>query len=113
MTGPFVVISFLVGFLIPLLSFLIPLKTDFVSLFLANVTSLLTVLLLALAGAAMIYATKPRKLRNLLWVPFIYLYWIVQTFIAAYALLQILLRRPRKWEKTNKTGTTTNVPLKV
>jgi len=108
MTGPFVVISFLVGFLIPLLSFLIPLKPDFVSLFLANVTSLLTVLLLALAGAAMIYATKPRKIRNLLWLPFIYLYWIVQTFIAAYALLQILLRRPRKWEKTNKTGKTTN-----
>ena len=108
LVGPFVFISCLIGYLIPLLSFIFPLKPDFLSLFLANVTSFLTLGLLAVAGVAMIYATKPRKIQNLLWVPFIYVYWLVQNFIASYALLLILLRRPRKWEKTTKTGNTTN-----
>ena len=113
LVGPFVFISCLVGYLIPLLSLVIPLKPDLLSLFLANVTSVLIVVLLAAAGVAMVYGTKPRKIRNLLWIPFIYVYWSVQNFIAFYALLQILLRRPRKWERTKKTGTTTNLPLKV
>lgn len=108
LAGSFILISFLVGYLIPIFSILIPFKPDYVSLFLANVTSLLTVVLLALAGGSMVYATKPRKLRNLLWVPFIYLYWVLQNFIASYALLQILLRRPRKWEKTEKNGEIAN-----
>jgi cellulose synthase/poly-beta-1,6-N-acetylglucosamine synthase-like glycosyltransferase len=108
MAGSFVFISCLVGYFIALLSFVVPFNPDFVSLFLANATSLLTVVLLALAGAAMVYTTKPRRLRNLLWVPFLYLYWIVQNFIASYALLQILLRRPKTWLKTEKNGTIAN-----
>ena len=108
MAGSFILISCLVGYLIPIFSILIPLKPDFVSLFLGNVTSFLTVVLLALAGGAMVYATKPRKLRNLLWLPFIYLYWILQNFIATYALLQILLRRPKRWIKTEKKGVIAN-----
>ena len=113
LVGPFVFISCLVGYLIPLLSLVIPLKPDLLSLFLANVTSVLIVVLLAAAGVAMVYGTKPRKIRNLLWIPFIYVYWSVQNFIAFYTLLQIRSRRPRKWERTKKTGTTTNLPLKV
>ncbi len=108
MVGSFILISCLVGYLIPIFSILIPLKPDFVSLFLANATSLLTVVLLSLAGGTMVYATKPRKLRSLLWVPFIYLYWILQNFIALYALLQILLRRPKRWLKTEKKGVIAN-----
>lgn len=108
LVGPFVFISCLIGYLIPLLSPMFPLKPDLFSLFLAHLTSFLTVGLLAAAGVVMICATKPRKIRNLLWMPFIYVYWLVQNFIASYALLQILLRRPRKWEKTTKTGKMTN-----
>jgi hypothetical protein len=108
MGGSFVFISCLVGYFIALLSLVVPLKPDFISLFLANMTSLLTVVLLALAGIAMIYTTKPRRLKNLLWVPFLYLYWIVQNFIASYALLQILLRRPKRWLKTEKNGVIAN-----
>ena len=111
--GPFVFISCLVGYLIPLLSLMAPLNPDFLSLFLSNMTSVLILVLLAAAGIAMVFGTKPRKIRNLVWVPFIYIYWSAQNFIAFYALMQILLRRPRKWERTEKTGRTTNLPLKV
>jgi len=108
MAGSFVFISCLVGYFIALLSLVVPLKPDFVSLFVANVTSVFTVVLLGLAGVAMVYTTKPRRLRNLLWVPFIYLYWIVQNFIASYALMQILLRRPKRWLRTEKYGVIAN-----
>jgi hypothetical protein len=64
-----------------------------------------------LAGIAMIFAEKHRKISNIVWLPFIYCYWFVQNFVATYAFLQILLRRPRKWEKTTKTGKTTNCEL--
>jgi len=68
----------------------------FVSLFFVNFTSFLTFALLAVAGSTMIYATKSRMLSNIAWISFVYLYWIAQNFIAAYALFQIILRRPRK-----------------
>jgi len=108
MAGSLVFISCLVGYFVALLSLVVPLKPDFVSLFLANVTSLLTVVLLALVGVVMVYTTKPRRFRNLLWVPFLYLYWILQNFIASYALMQILLRRPKRWLKTEKNGVVAN-----
>ncbi|TSA55913.1 glycosyltransferase family 2 protein [bacterium] len=108
LVGPFVFISCLIGYIIPLLSLMIPLKPDLLSLFLANVTSILTVVLLSAAGIAMIYGKKPRNIRNLLWMPFIFLYWILQNFIASYALVQILLRRPKRWLKTEKNGVIAN-----
>jgi hypothetical protein len=59
---------------------------------------------LILAGLALIYASKPWKLSNLLWVPFLYAYWNVQAFIAVYAMLCIVFRRRRLWTKTEKSG---------
>jgi hypothetical protein len=47
---------------------------------------------------------KPLRLRNVLWLPFIYAYWGFQSFIAVYALFEILLRRKRQWRKTEHTG---------
>ena len=107
MAGPFVFISFLMGYLVPLFGLWLPFKPDFVSLMLANVTSLLTGVLLAVGGLTMIYTSKPLRLRSVLWLPFIYLYWFVQNFVAFYALLRIVFRRSRKWRKTCKTGKTT------
>jgi cellulose synthase/poly-beta-1,6-N-acetylglucosamine synthase-like glycosyltransferase len=57
-----------------------------------------------LCGLALIYSTRPRRATSLLWLPFIYLYWSAQAFIALYAILLILLRRPQKWLKTDKNG---------
>jgi len=108
MAGPFVFLSFVMGYLIPVLALVLPFRADFVSVFFANLTSVLTFVLLALVGAVMIYANKPRRLRSLLWLPFVYTYWFVQNFVAAYALLQIVFRRPRCWSKTKKTGKADN-----
>jgi cellulose synthase/poly-beta-1,6-N-acetylglucosamine synthase-like glycosyltransferase len=111
LAGPFVLISCLIGYLVTFSSFFIPMKPDISFILLANITSLLTFLLLALAGVALIFTDKPRKISNILWLPFIYCYWFIQNFVASYAFLQILLRRPRKWEKTAKTGKTSNCEL--
>jgi cellulose synthase/poly-beta-1,6-N-acetylglucosamine synthase-like glycosyltransferase len=108
LAGTFVFISCLLGYFIALLSLIIPFKPDFVSLFLADVTSVLSVMFLALAGITMVYTTKPRKLNSLLWVPFLYIYWILQNFIALYSLLQIILDRPKTWLKTEKNGVIAN-----
>jgi hypothetical protein len=44
----------------------------------------------------------------LLWLPFVFSYWCLQSFIAMYAALLILLRRPQKWLKTEKNGAVTS-----
>ncbi len=59
---------------------------------------------LILCGMALIYASRPRKLRSLLWIPFLYIYWSLQAIIALYAMLLILFRVRRKWSKTEKRG---------
>jgi hypothetical protein len=64
-------------------------------------------IILFLIAIALVYLTKPRKMTNLLWLPFVYTYWIVQNFVAFYALILIILRRPKKWIKTMKTGVIT------
>ena len=66
--------------------------------------ALTTSITLLVFGLALAYATRPIKIKNVLWLPFIYFYWSLQAFIAFYAMLLIALRRPRKWMKTEKTG---------
>lgn len=59
-------------------------------------------------GLGMVFTNKPVKLRNALWVPFIFAYWFLQMLIAGWAFLKILSRRRRVWGKTNKRGVMTN-----
>jgi len=61
-----------------------------------------TALSLLVCGFALIVATKPRKINSLLWLPFIYFYWSLQSLTALYALSLIILRRPRRWTKTER-----------
>lgn len=63
-----------------------------------------TYMLAILAGLALIYFSKPKRLKNVLWLPFVFGYWLLQSFLALYVALLILLRRPRKWVKTVKSG---------
>ncbi len=74
---------------------------------------LLTTVTLLLIGMALFYITKPRKVTNLLWLPFVYAYWSIQSFVAFYALIQIFLKRPKRWVKTVKSGTVTSQALKT
>jgi cellulose synthase/poly-beta-1,6-N-acetylglucosamine synthase-like glycosyltransferase len=92
----------------------------FVMIFLAqsnpiiNFTGLviaLTAVSLVSLGFGLMGAEKPIKLRNLLWVPSIYLYWLVQITIAGWAFVKLITRRKRVWDKTAKKGfTTANLP---
>jgi len=67
-------------------------------------TTVCTSLLVVLCGLALIYVSKPHRLKNLLWLPFVFGYWCTESFIAMYAALLIVFRRPRKWAKTEKSG---------
>ena len=104
--GSFIIASGLIGYLLAMFSYFIPVSFDF--LLVTAVSSLLVTATLVLVGVGLVCVSKPRKVRSLLWLPFIYLYWILQTFIAAYALFQLVFRRPRQWIRTVKTGKTTD-----
>jgi cellulose synthase/poly-beta-1,6-N-acetylglucosamine synthase-like glycosyltransferase len=60
--------------------------------------------LVLLAGGALIYYSHPKRVKNLLWLPFVFGYWFAQSLVAVYAGLLILFRRPRRWVKTEKSG---------
>jgi len=108
LAGPYMFAPCLLGYVMAVYSFLVPFQPGPNSVIIAQVVALLTTVLLLMVGIALVYVTKPRKWRNLLWLPFIYLYWSVQNFIALWALIQIVFRRPRRWRKTMKTGIVTN-----
>jgi hypothetical protein len=55
-------------------------------------------------GIALAASEKPIRLRNILWIPFIYVYWLIQMFIAGWAFLKLVFRRKRVWTKTVKQG---------
>ncbi len=105
--GPYMFTLSLVGYFAAAYSFIAPSQFSSVLAVISLFTSLVTLVTLLIVGVALIYATKPRRIKNVFWLPFIYAYWGLQTILAARALIQIIFRRPRKWTKTNKTGTTT------
>jgi cellulose synthase/poly-beta-1,6-N-acetylglucosamine synthase-like glycosyltransferase len=110
--GPYVVALCLVSYLMALYSLVVPIPSGVVFSVMAQVASLFTFVTLFIVGVALIHVTKPLRLGNLLWLPFIYAYWSIQTFMASVALVQILLKRPRSWTKTKRTGIVTNATLK-
>jgi len=103
--GTYLIVLCVVSYFMAAWSFLLP--SDFVLTLIMRCTSLLTVFILAFAGLALVFVTKPFRLSSLLWLPFIYAYWGFQSFIAMYAVLQIVLRRPTRWSKTTRSGIVT------
>jgi hypothetical protein len=78
--------------------------------FFTGLVILLTALSLLSVGVGSLATEKPFKIRNLLWVPSIYIYWLMQMCIAGLALAKLLFRRKRVWDKTAKKGfITTNL----
>ncbi len=75
----------------------------------------LTAVSLVSIGVGLIAAEKPIRLRNILWIPSIYVYWLLQMFIAGWAFLKLVFRSKRDWTKTSKDGSvapmTKNSPL--
>jgi cellulose synthase/poly-beta-1,6-N-acetylglucosamine synthase-like glycosyltransferase len=64
----------------------------------------LTAVSLVSVGIALTASEKPIKLRNIVWIPTIYVYWMIQMFIAGWAFLKLIFRRKRVWTKTIKNG---------
>jgi CBS domain containing-hemolysin-like protein len=100
--GSFIVASGLIGYLLALISNVVPLSLD--SFLVTAVSSFLISATLVVVGVGMVYLNKPHNLKSILWLPFIYFYWMLQTFIAAFAFFKFVFRRPKKWIKTHKTG---------
>lgn len=106
--GPFVFVLLLLSYLFGLFGLMGWVQLDpFLTLF-AEGTALLATVTLLLIGVGLVYVSRPRRLRSLLWLPFIYGYWSFQSFIALFALFEIVFRRPRRWVKTVRTGTVTD-----
>jgi len=103
MAGPFMMV-------VSLLSYI---NWFFVALFLSQSNPIieftglviaLTAVSLISVGIALTASEKPIKIRNILWIPSIYVYWIIQMFIAGWAFLKLLFRTKRVWTKTIKKG---------
>jgi len=106
--GPFLFILCLMSYFLGPLTFLSPFQSETVFVIVTQVTSAITLVPLFIIGFALMYVTKPWRVANLLWLPFIYAYWSLQTLLASFALLQIAFRQPKKWTKTVKTGKAAN-----
>ena len=104
LVGPFILIASLAPYLAAFLAFSTFWSLDVVWPIVVQFGMLTTTLTMLMCGMALIYVSKPRKVRSLLWLPFVYCYWSFQAFIALYAMILIILRRPRVWSKTNKRG---------
>jgi cellulose synthase/poly-beta-1,6-N-acetylglucosamine synthase-like glycosyltransferase len=103
--GSFMLALCFVGYFLGFLTILIPSQPGPVLMMTTQVMTFLSAFHLSVAAIALIYATKLWKTRKMLWLPLIYIYWIIEAFIAAYALICFLLKRPRKWTKTERKGT--------
>lgn len=72
-------------------------------------SSLTSTVIFLLVGVALVYYYRPARLRNLLWLPFVFLYWCLQSFLAIYAGFLIMFKRPFYWVKTEKSGVVSSI----
>jgi cellulose synthase/poly-beta-1,6-N-acetylglucosamine synthase-like glycosyltransferase len=106
--GPIILIASLATYMAGFSTFFSTLQFDVLWSTMMKLMTITSTLTMFVCGLALVYVSKPRRAANLLWLPFIYFYWSLQAFIALYAALLILLRRSRKWEKTDKKGIVNN-----
>jgi len=101
--GPFVLIISLLGYILgPIVLYSLD-ESVILAITLGGWASLTATLVIG--AGALLYVAKPKKVRDLLWLPFIYAYWTFQVFLATWALIKIICKAPKKWKKTPKTGT--------
>ncbi len=108
--GTFMILLCVINYIAPLWAVSVPPSS--VAILIAQFTSYCTLFALGLVGLSLVCVTKPFKLRNILWLPFIYAYWGFQSFIAMFALIEIVLRRKRRWRKTEHSGQVMYYPEK-
>jgi len=105
LSGPFMMVisllSYFNWFFVALFLSRDSLTIDFTGLVIA-----LTAVSLVSIGVALSAFEKPLKLRNIIWIPSIYVYWLIQICIAGWAFLKLIFRRKKVWNKTIKKGVT-------
>jgi cellulose synthase/poly-beta-1,6-N-acetylglucosamine synthase-like glycosyltransferase len=104
--GTFMILLCVVNYVAPFWAFSVP--STLVTTVIVQFTCFATLFMLGMVGVALACMVKPLKVRNVFWLPFIYAYWGFQSFIAMYALFEILLRRKRRWRKTEHSGQVTD-----
>jgi len=104
--GPFIAILSLISYFSFLIALVLP--QVFIHIFpiivLVNILTLLTILVVLIAD-------RPINLKKLLTLLSIQPYWFLQSFIALKAFLDIILKRPKKWVRTKKTGVNTSTKI--
>jgi cellulose synthase/poly-beta-1,6-N-acetylglucosamine synthase-like glycosyltransferase len=103
LAGPFMMVVSLISYINWLLLALFLSESSPILTFTGLIILLTAVSLLSL-GVGLTAAEKPFKLRNMLWVPAIYAYWLIQICIAGWAFLKFAFRRKKVWNKTVKKG---------
>jgi amino acid transporter len=71
---------------------------------LATSAAAFTIMTLFICAVALVWYLRPHRLRNLIWIPAVLSFWLLQTIIAFHALVLTVLRRHRSWVKTEKSG---------
>jgi cellulose synthase/poly-beta-1,6-N-acetylglucosamine synthase-like glycosyltransferase len=101
--GPFMMIVSLLSYINWFFIAILFSQSTFVLDFTGLVIVLTAVSLISI-GIAVTASERPIKLRNILWIPAVYVYWLLQMFIAGWAFLMLIFRRKRDWTKTVKSG---------
>lgn len=111
--GPFMMLVSLIGFLNWFfVAFFVLGSTPFIDF--TGIAIALTAVSLVTIGVALTASEKPIKVGNIVWIPAIYFYLMMQMFIAGWAFFNLVLRRKKVWTKTAKTGASTNdVPRRI
>ncbi|MEM2929048.1 MAG: glycosyltransferase family 2 protein [Nitrososphaerota archaeon] len=108
LSGPYMLSISFFSYIIGAIIFLFKIPLNNILLFLLNIALSLLLLILFILGISLILFIKPRKIKNIKWLPFIYAYWILQSFFATFSLIKLILRRKEGWNKTDRSGAITN-----
>jgi cellulose synthase/poly-beta-1,6-N-acetylglucosamine synthase-like glycosyltransferase len=100
--GPFVMLLCLVSYVNWAINLTFLPQTGLDIFFSAIIVALTTVSLLSV-GIALVFQEPYIKLRSLIFIPFIYVYWLIQVGIVSWAFLHLFWPH-RVWHKTIKHG---------
>jgi cellulose synthase/poly-beta-1,6-N-acetylglucosamine synthase-like glycosyltransferase len=103
--GPFISIPYLLSYLLAIYFIIFPYEGILVIL--AQLFIIASILASIITGIILSIIIKPRRKSNILLIPLIYVYWIIQTIIALHSFIDIIIKRPIKWERTEKSGIST------
>jgi len=107
--GPFILIASLLSYLVGSGAFFATYPYTVVWGVFTVFSLCMMTFVLVLCGISLVFVSKPFRVKNLFWLPFVFGYWCVQSFIAMYAALLIAFRRPGRWVKTEKSGITASL----